>query len=555
MASGNITPWERLRIVLAPERGDLWVVLIYGLAISLLSLVVPVTVQAVVNTAAFGSLLQPLFILSVIVLALLTIAGVLRVLQLGVAEVIQQRLFARMAIDVAHRLPRVRIETFDRFRGADLVNRFMDVMTVQKTTVLLLLDGFTLVLQAAIGLAVLGFYSPVLLGFDVLLLAGMAFVLFVLGRGAVRTSVVESYAKYSVVGWLEELARIPLAFKTTDAVELALRRADTATAEYIDARKAHFRVLRRQIIGSLTIQALASGLLLGLGGWLVAKEQLTLGQLVAAELIVTPVMASFAKLGKHLESFYDLLAAVDKVGALFDLPLEDAGGQATLPSLAGPVALRVRRLQLRHENRTLPTLENLDLLVEAGERVALVGPHGSGKSSLLDVVLGLRRAEAGTVELGGIDARDLATHVLRRDVALVRGRYVFDGTVLENIRAGRDVPIARVNEVLQIVRLEEEIADFPDGLSTRLSGDQSVLSAGQALRLMWARALLGRPRLLLVDEALDELTEDVRAGVTAALFSADRPVSVLIITKLGTIVERCDRVVTLGGTGSGRVER
>lgn len=546
----KLTPWHRLRSVLAPESRDLWVVVIYGVAISLLSLVVPIAGQAVVNAAAFGALLQPLVVLSVIVIALLAVAGVLRALQIGVTEVLQQRLFARMAIDVAHRLPRVRLDVYDQSRGSELVNRFMDVMTIQKTTGLILLDGFTLVLQATLGLALLALYSPVLLGFDIVLLIAMAVVLFVLGRGAVRTSVDESYAKYRVVAWLEELARVPIAFKTAAGAELAVRRADALTNQYVDARKAHFRILLRQIAGSLTIQALASGLLLSLGGWLVAREQLTLGQLVAAELIVTPVVATFAKLGKKLEGFYDLLAAVDKVGALFELPLEQGGSERQ--RAAGPASLRLRKVHLTHPGRGAPTLSEVELEIEAGARVTLAGPHGSGKSTLLDVIMGFRRPQSGSVELDGIDVREYSLESLRDQVHLVRGRYIFDGTIADNLRAGREeLTVAELQEALRVVQLEAEIAGFPDGLQTRLSADQSVLSAGQALRVVWARALLGNPRVLLVDEALDELSPEVRQGVSDQLFRGDRTWTVMVITRLPEIQFRCDRVVRLR---DGRVE-
>jgi len=205
----DIVPWKRLKAVLSPERDDLGVLLFYGIGAGILSLVVPVTAQALVNTAAFGTVLQPVVILALVVFLLLAMAGVMRVLKVAATERLQRRIFARMAVDLAHRLPRVRPEIYNDQRGTELVNRFMDVMTIQKATGLILMDGLALALQAVIGLVLLAFYSPFLLGFDLLLLSSMAFILFGLGRGAVRTSVAESYRKYEVVAWLEELARVP----------------------------------------------------------------------------------------------------------------------------------------------------------------------------------------------------------------------------------------------------------------------------------------------------------------------------------------------------------
>ncbi|HZH04190.1 MAG TPA: ABC transporter transmembrane domain-containing protein, partial [Myxococcaceae bacterium] len=264
-----MTPWQRMRALMRPERKDLKVVLVYGVAVSLLSLVVPVTAQALVNVASFGTVLQPVLVLAAVAFTFLAVAGILQALQVKVAELIQQRLFARLSIELSHRLPRIRVDAYDRQRGTELVNRFLEVATVQKGASLILLDGFTLSLQTVTGLVLLAFYSPVLLGFDLVLLVCIGIVLFGLGRGAVRTSVAESHAKYEVMAWLEELARVPLAFKGAHGPTLALRRADQVTQHYLHQRRAHFRVLFRQTIGTLGVQAFASAFLLGLGGWLV----------------------------------------------------------------------------------------------------------------------------------------------------------------------------------------------------------------------------------------------------------------------------------------------
>jgi len=547
------TPWQRLRAVLAPERVDLWVVLVYGIAVGLLSLAVPITAQSLVNTAAFGTLVQPVVVLALVVFGMLVLAGGLRGLQVVVAERLQQRLFARMSIDVAHRLARTRQEAWDEHRGTELINRFLDVMTIQKATALILLDGFALVLQAVIGMVLLALYSPFLLGFDVLLLGGMAFVIFGLGRGAVRTSVEESYRKYEVVGWLEELARVPMAFKGPDGAALALKRTDDVTQAWLEARQGHFRVLLRQVLGSLALQALASALLLGLGGWLVVRQQLTLGQLVAAELVVTPVVSSFAKIGKYLETLYDLLAAVDKVGYLFDLPLEREGGEPLPDKEARPASLRMLEVTLDSPGPGRPVLKGVTLEVAPGSRVAVVGPHGAGKSLLASLALGLRTPTQGAVELDGVDLREVRLEEVRSRTALVRGIELFEGTLLDNMRVGREsLTLHEVREALATVGLLEEVAALPEGLQTHLSGGgHQPLSTGQAQRLMLARALAGRPRLLVLDEALDSLDANVRTRMLETVLAPGAPWTVLLTTHLPELAARCERVLRLEG---GRLE-
>lgn len=535
-------PWRRLKVVLAAERADLWVILVYGVAVGGLSLAVPIATQALVNWAAFGTVIQPVVVLGAIVASLLTLAGVFYGIQHWITEIVQQRIFARMAVDLAWRLPRAGLSAYEAHRPTELVNRFLDVMTIRKTLALILLDGFTLMLQTLIGMVLLVVYSPLLLAFALLLLGSMAFVLFTLGVGAVRTSVAESAAKYRVLGWLEEIARVPGAFRDPFAAELALSRADDATSEYLRLRKAHFRILFRQIVGSLVVQAAASGLLLALGGWMVARQQLTIGQLVAAELVVTPIVGRFAGIGKYIESLYHLLAATEKVGVLFDLPLERRGGEPLEPVTA-PMSVQLKQVGWEARSAARPAVCDLELRLEPGERVAIVGGTGAGKSTLLDLMLGLREPTRGTVELDGVDLREVDLRSFRAQCALVRGIDLFDGTLLDNVRVGRPhVLLTDVRRVLGELGLMDMVAALPEGLQTPLVGGVARLSTGEAQRLMIARALVGRPRLLALDQALDVLDAALRERVLAALRAPDAPWTLVVATHVEEVARSLERV-------------
>jgi ABC-type bacteriocin/lantibiotic exporter with double-glycine peptidase domain len=333
------SPLRRLWALVHLERDDLWLVVIYAAVVGLLTLATPVAVQALVGTVAFGTLLQPLVVLSLLLLAALGFQAALKALQTLVVEKIQQRLFVRTAVDLAWRLPRVQREASDQGFGPETVNRFFDVVTVQKTGAYLLTDGIATFLQVGIGLLVLGFYHPALLAFDLVLLGVLAAVVLVPGRRGLSTAIDESYAKYDVAAWLEELARSVRALRTASGAAFAADRAEALTRRYLTARQRHFQVLFGQTLGALALQVFASAALLGLGGWLVLQQALTLGQLVAAELIVAAVANSIGKLGKKLDSAYDLLAALDKLGQLVDLPIENLErGEA--PPARGPCVSR-----------------------------------------------------------------------------------------------------------------------------------------------------------------------------------------------------------------------
>lgn len=544
--AGRATPASRLRALLGTERGTLWIAVVYSAVIGLLSLVVPIAVQLLVNTIAFGSLLQPLAVLMVAVLLALGCNTALNALRAGVVEIVQRSIFARVATDVTWRLLRVRVEAFDRYHGPELVNRFFDTVTVQKAAALLLIDGLSVAMQTGIGLVLLALYHPILLAFDVLLVAAMALIVGPMGRGAVGTAIKESKAKYALEAWLEQIAAHLVTFKSSGAAPFATARAQRLLEDYLHYRRAHFRILVRQIVGAFGLQAIASATLLGIGGWLVVNRQLTLGQLVASELVVTLMMSAFTKFGKQLEVYYDLCAALDKLGDLVDLPLERRGGESLLAG-RGPLGLTLRDIEVRYPDATRPALQVRALTVRAGEHLGLVGANGSGKSTLTDVLFGLRTPATGTVLLDGIDMRQVPLDAVREAVALVRGIELFPGSIIDNIRLGRpDLELDDVTRVLEAVGLLDELRQLPDGLDTELHPHGRPLSHRQAGRLMIARALAGRPRLLVLDGALDLIDQpEEQARLEAVLFAADAPWTTLCISDRPDVLARCSRVVRL----------
>lgn len=536
----------RLRALLRGERQTLVVAVVYSMVIGLLSLAVPVAVQSVVNTIAFGSVLQPLVVLSLLVFVALGFNTLLNGLRAGIVEIIQRSIFARVATDVTHRLLRVRAEAFDRYHGPELVNRFFDVVTVQKSASLLLIDGLSILMQTVIGMLLLAVYHPWLLAFDVLMVLAMSTIVFVLGRGAVATSIKESKAKYALEGWLEQMAAYLVTFKSAGGAAYAMRRSHELLEHYLDYRGRHFTILLRQILASFALQAVASAALLGIGGWLVISRELTLGQLVASELVVSAMVSAFTKFGKQLEVYYDLNAALDKLGDLVDLPLERGGGEAVLPP-RGLLTIAVRDLSVHYDGVSTPALRIARWDVAPGERVGLTGPIGSGKSTLADVLFGLRTASSGVVLLDETDMRHVALTELRQHVALVRSVELFAGSIVDNVRLGREhVSLADVSDALRSVGLLDELLMLPDGLDTVLLPHGRPLSYRQACRLMLARAIVGRPRLLVIDGALDQidLTQE-REQLAAMLFAPDAPWTLVCITERPDVLAHCTRVTTL----------
>ncbi|MCE9533650.1 MAG: ABC transporter ATP-binding protein/permease [Planctomycetes bacterium] len=537
-------PFARLKQLLLPERRDIVAVIVFAVAVALLSLATPIAVESLVNTVAFGVLMWPVVVIAGILMTCLGLAAAIRAMQVYVVECIQRRLFVRVVADYAHRLPRLRLDAFDHRYGPELANRFFDVLTFQKSLAFVLLDGVALFVTALVGMVVLAFYHPFLLGFDILLLLMIAFVLFVLGWGGVRTCLHESHAKYDVAAWLEELLRCLRAFKFAGGRQMALERADQLASEYVAARRDHFRVVWRQTVFAFGLQVVASTALLGLGGYLVINRQLSLGQLVASELIVTLVVASVAKLGKYAETYYDLMSSAEKLGLITDLPLEREGGEVLAASESG-LALRVHGVD-RVSHCVLPT--STDWRVAPNERVAVVGPPGSGKTTLFEVLCGLRAPSQGVVEMDGIDMRGLSLEQLRKQVVLIEGADIFNGTVMENVRVGRpELLLGDVREALRVVGLIGAVHDLSHGLDTPLTPSGRPLSASQGLRLTIARALVGRPRLLILDGVLDALDPRDCPDLLPYLFDRAAPWTLLVASISPIVVGMCDRIISMSG--------
>lgn len=542
----HLPPLRRLIELMRPERADLWLLLWLAAGSSLLALAPPVAVQALVNSVAMGGMGQPLTILSVILFLFLTFSGAVYVLESYLVELVQRRIFVRLAADLARRLPKVESEVYDSHNGAELVNRFFDVLTLQKAGSSLLLDGVSLAMQAIAGLALLAFYHPFLLAFDAVLLLAIGFILLVLGRGGVDTAIVESKSKYALVAWLEIVARNLLTFKSAGGPGWAAQRADVLAHDYLAAKRAHYRVLLRQIIGSLTLYAVGSTALLAIGGYLVIDGQLTLGQLVAAELIVSSVLASLIKFGKQVEGFYDLMAGVDKIGHLLDLPLERGTGSAS--QATGPAALTISGLWFGYGAKR-PVLQGLDLSIQPGERVAIFGRHGSGKSSLAQLLSGLRQADAGHIELDGLELGEWHLDDLRSKVALISRVEIVEDSLLENVRMGRTaIGLDEVRLALESVGLLDELGLSPGALiEVELGPNGAPLSQAQALRLLLARAIAGRPGLLVLDGILDEMDQAAQARVALALCAKDAPWTLLVLTRSAQVAALCERVIALQG--------
>jgi ABC-type bacteriocin/lantibiotic exporter with double-glycine peptidase domain len=545
----HMSPARRFLNLIVAEREEVKLLLIFSIFYGLLHLAAPLAVDAVMSNLAFGAqqkpYLQAIIVLSIALCACLALQAVISGFQHYLAEVLQRRIFVRVASELAHRLPRVKAEMLDRVHAPELVNRFLEVATAQKNSALLLLDGVNLVFGGLIGMLLLALYHPLLLAFVALMIVSIAVVLWIFGGGAVKTSIEESVLKYDLVHWFEQVAAFPFLFKSKAGSDLAYDKTNEIASRYLDARTRHFAILMRQISGLLLIEVLASAVLLGLGGWLVVGQQLTMGQLVASELIMTSVVASLAKIGKKLEAWYDAMAAMDKLGHILDLDLErDSGEHPAAASGAAPLELHGVRLDLDGTNSHS---REFTFSAMPGARVSILAESGMGAGVLLDAIFGLRSPAFGNIQVDGLDLRSWNLEALRSHVKLVRVDEIINGTIIENLRLGRsDIGIDEVIDSLKQVGLLDDVLALPAGLDTELKIGGGPLSSAQRIRLMLARGLAQRPRLLLIDGLLDAVGDRDLDELTGCLMSDSNRATTILVTRHEAVAQKMQQTVRVG---------
>jgi putative ABC transport system ATP-binding protein len=533
----RISPQRRMLRFLKLDTRDIWSLVIFGFIVGVLDLATPLAVEQMVTTIGFASLTQPLVWLAVLLFGILTLSASIKGLQFFIVEILQRRIFVRVVGDLAERLPRLERTAMDGIHGPEMANRFFDVMTLQKATASLLVDGLSLVIQTLTGLLLLALYSPFLLAFDIVLVMAMTVMLYLLGRNAVRTAIEESLVKYRLAHWLQDVIGNPIAFQVHGGGELVIDRANRLTVEYLTARRNHFAVLMRQTLFALMLYAISISSLLSLGVWLVLSYSLTMGQLVASVSVVVVVVGAFSKIGKSLESFYDLMSAVDKVGHLIDLP--------TLPPSRsfdagiGPVAVHLRSLSIAGKGSH--EVELGDLTIEAGQRFAIAGEGECGKSVLMQTLCGLRPPASGFIEIGGVDSREVNRFADGSMVSFASDVEIFHGTLLENISLNRvSVTASEVRDALKVVDMWDEALTLQNGLETMLQSGGYPLSGSQASRLMIARSIATRPRLLLIDGILDRLPPKMRMRIWERLSDRKQPWTIILSSHDQEIIRLCD---------------
>ncbi len=543
-----ITPWQRLTRLLRLDKREIGHIYLYAFVGGAIGLSLPLGIQAIINLISGGQVAASWGVLVAFVTIGVGFTGVLQIMQMALAENIQQRLFARSALEFAYRLPRIRYDAAQGRYLPELVNRFFDTTTVQKSLAKLLLDIPLALLQIVLSLVLLALYHPFFIAFGLLLLLLLVLIFRFTGQRGLATSLEESAYKYKTAYWLEELGRSQDTFKMVGRTRLPIDRADELVGGYVRARQAHFKVLVGQYSALVAFKVLITITLLALGGLLVMNEQMNLGQFVAAEIVILVLLNAVEKIILSLDRVYDLVTALGKIGTVTDIALERTGGLTVLErDPAKGLAVETRGLGFRSGWSGRHVLDGINLDLAPGEKVCLSGANGSGKTTLLRILGGGIAPTDGSVTLDGHAITSLDLELVRSLIGdCLSDDDVFTGTVLDNITVGREwITEPDVVEACRATGLMEQIALLPNGLLTQLDPEGARLPKSLVKRIVLARAIAGRPRMILLEDSLQDWEPKERERLLGWISAPERPWTLLAVSNDPWMQQHCQRALRL----------
>lgn len=542
-----LTPIKRFFNLLKVDKQEIFSIYLYALFYGIVTLSIPLGIQAIISFITAGEVSSSWLVLVAFVILGVAFTGVLQIMQLTITENLQQKIFTRAAFEFAYRIPRMKMESIDKAHMPELVNRFFDTLTVQKGLPKILMDFSSATLQIVFGLILLSLYHPFFIMFSMLLILIVYLIFKLTTRKGLKTSLKESTSKYEVVHWLEELARANSTFKLAGRTDLPMQRTDEKVSQYLTHRKAHFKTLLLQYINLVGFKMLIAAGLLVIGGLLVINQQMNIGQFVASEIIIILVLASVEKLILSMETIYDVLTAIEKVGSITDIPLEKDVGSPINFKDGGAISIKAKDLSFQFKDSREKIIDSISLDIKSGEKVCISGYSGSGKSFLLQLIAGLFDSYQGAISFNNIPISSLCKEDIRSYIndSLAK-EDIFKGTLLENITLGKpNIANEQIQEIIEVLGLSDFVANSDNGYNTMLLPEGKNLPKSIRLKIMLARSLAGNPKLVLIGDNFNHLENDDKQTFINYLLKTGKTFTVVAVSNDTEIAKHFDQVIVL----------
>lgn len=541
-----MTPLQRYFKLLLLDKKDVYQIIFYAIFAGLVSLSLPLGIQAIINFIQSGRVTVSWVVLVVFVVIGVALVGILSLMQLRITENLQQKIFVRSSFEFAARLPRIRFEELYDSYPPELANRFFDTMTIQKGTSKLLIDFSAALLQILFGIILLSFYHPyfIMLGFLLLVLLYLIFKYsYFIG---LENSLKVSKYKYKVAGWLQEMARNNYSFRKERNYDFALQKNDKFASEYLNYRESLFNVLKRQFSHLIVFKIIITASLLTIGGYLVISQEMNIGQFVAAEIIILLVINSVEKIILGLETLYDVLTAVEKIGLVTDLTMEeDTNYEANKCFHA--ITLTTESLSIQFPGAAKKILDNINIKIDQGERVFIEGKNGSGKTTLIRILSGLLQSSEGAFYINDDTFRKINLKQYRSQIGnIIHSETPFEGTILDNIIFNNpDCSDEVLKWALDGVQLTPYIKSLPKGLETQIFPEGQQLSSSNAQKILLARSIINKPKVLFYEDPTDAMDEKVANEIIDFITSDINKWTIIVSSKNPYWKTKCNRFLTM----------
>ena len=548
IATQNIfaNPIRRILQVIKLEKNEITSVYFYAILSGLIQLSLPLGIQSIISFVLGGAISTSLVVLIVLVVLGVFLNGLLQVNQMRLIEKVQQKIFVRYSFEFAERIPKLNLQSVDSYYLPELVNRFFDTVALQKGISKLLLDIPAATIQILFGLILLSFYHPVFIFFGLVLILVISLILRLTSAKGMESSLRESDYKYAVAGWLEEMARVVKSFKFSRSTSLNISKTDKLVSGYLTHRTTHFRVLLFQYWSLVGFKVAITASMLIVGSILLVNQQLNIGQFIAAEIVILLVIGSIEKLIINLDTVYDVLTSVEKLGKLTDKPLEQDGTIELVEENKG-LSIEMNGVNFKYSKEGSPVLNKIKILVNSNEKVCIMGATGSGKSTLLRLMSGAYNDFEGTILIDNLPITNYQLDSLRKQTGiLLSTQDIFLGTLLENINMGcDDISAKDILLMADKTGLKTFMAELKDGLNTQLDPVGKSLSRNIIQKILLLRALVDNPRLVLLEDPLEGLNDPIRQKVIDYLMTETKGQTIVISSNDENIAAKCSKVIFL----------
>jgi len=541
-----MTPLKRFYNLLKLDKRDVSQIFFYAIFAGLISLSLPLGIQAITNLIQSGRVSASWIALIILVVFGVVLVGILSLMQLRITENLQQKIFVRSSFDFGARLPKLKPNQLHNSYPPELANRFFDTLTIQKGTSKLLIDFSAAILQIVFGLILLSLYHPYFIIFGVMLFIFLYFIFKFSYNSGLETSLKESKFKYKVANWLQEMARNNYSFKNDLNYNYGLQKNNNLVADYLNYREKHFEVIKRQFTQLIVFKVLITASLLLIGGFLVLSQEMNIGQFVAAEIIILLVINSSEKIIFGLETFYDVLTSVEKIGQVTDLELEEES-DSNSDTCYNNISIETENLTFKFPESETEILSSISLKIDQGEKIVIDGENGSGKTTLIRILSGLLQKTSGAFYINDDTFKKIDLKQYRSQIgSIISSETPFEGTLLENITFNdKNISTENIKWALDSVQLSAFIKSLPKGLNTRIFPEGKQLSSSDAQKLLLARSIIHKPKILFYEDPTDKMDEKVANEIIDFITSEKNNWTIIVSSKNPYWKTKCTRRIIM----------